>query len=122
VKIKKTVLQFTGIFTLLLLIQFELISCPKCNQDFYNELLGQRANTLGGQELLEAIKNQSTPGQPSNFVLPSANNNLTDIKQSNDQGVSGSNNINNSQAKPQTNYYPYIYLIAQLMFPGHLFS
>ena len=36
----------------------EIHACPKCNEDFKKELLDKRANTLGGQELLEAIKNQ----------------------------------------------------------------
>jgi hypothetical protein len=33
-------------------------ACPKCNADFRQELMDKRANTLGGQELLQAIKNQ----------------------------------------------------------------
>ncbi|MBN8571877.1 MAG: hypothetical protein J0M18_19825 [Ignavibacteria bacterium] len=36
----------------------ETSACPKCNADFKQELMDKRANTLGGQELLEAIKNQ----------------------------------------------------------------
>lgn len=36
----------------------ETSACPKCNEDFKKELLEKRANTLGGQELIEAIKNQ----------------------------------------------------------------
>lgn len=46
-------------------------SCPKCNADFRKELLEKRANTLGGQELLEAIKNQDGENSvviPKKFV------------------------------------------------------
>ncbi|MBS1494840.1 MAG: hypothetical protein JST55_15100 [Bacteroidetes bacterium] len=42
-------------------------ACPKCNADFRQELLEKRANTLGGQELLEAIKNQDGA---NSVVLP----------------------------------------------------
>ncbi len=46
----------------------ETSACPKCNEDFKKELLENRANTLGGQELLETIKNQS--GSNPNVILP----------------------------------------------------
>lgn len=46
----------------------ETAACPRCNEDFKKELLDKRANTLGGQELLEAIKNQS--GSNPTVVLP----------------------------------------------------
>lgn len=55
--------------TLLLIISpGETPACPRCNEDFKKELLDKRANTLGGQELLEAIKNQS--GSNPTVVLP----------------------------------------------------
>ncbi|CAN5630307.1 hypothetical protein BH10BAC5_BH10BAC5_00500 [soil metagenome] len=47
-----------------------ITACPKCNKDFYNELVGKRANSLGGQELIEAIRNQTIPGQTTPFELP----------------------------------------------------
>ncbi len=46
-------------------------ACPKCNADFKQELMEKRANTLGGQELLEAIKNQDGGNSvvlPKNYV------------------------------------------------------
>ncbi len=33
-------------------------ACPYCNKTFYDELLNDRANTLGGKELLASIMNQ----------------------------------------------------------------
>lgn len=48
----------------------QIIACPKCNADFRQELLEKRANTLGGQELLEAIKNQDGG---NSVVLPKKN-------------------------------------------------
>jgi len=49
----------------------ETSACPKCNADFKQELMDKRANTLGGQELLEAIKNQDGGNSvvlPKNYV------------------------------------------------------
>ena len=49
----------------------ETSACPKCNADFKQELMEKRANTLGGQELLEAIKNQDGGNSvvlPKNYV------------------------------------------------------
>jgi hypothetical protein len=118
-KIKKSILQFSGTIILLLLIQFVLYACPKCNQDFYNELLGQRGNTLGGQELLEAIRNQSTSEQPANFVLPATFNSETDIKQSNIQDSSDViNTVNTENNLPDTptSYITDIIIFVQLIF------
>jgi hypothetical protein len=87
--------------------------------------MGERGNTLGGQELLEAIRNQQVSGQPSNFILPTAYNNLTDVKQSNNQDTTELNETINTESNPpasQTHYYSYIYIIAQLIFPGHLIA
>lgn len=67
-------------YILLLIFQNCIFSCPKCNEEFYKELLTNRANTLGGQELLEAIKNQTDGGQSPNFNVPSSYNSLTDLK------------------------------------------
>ena len=57
----------------MLLQQYDLQSCPKCNASFYNELLSFRSNTLTGQELLTAIANQNSSGlqynQPLNSVV-----------------------------------------------------
>lgn len=69
-KIKKSIFLIGGIIILFLLVQSALYSCPACNRNFYNELLEQRANTLGGRELLEAIRNQKIEGLSSEFVLP----------------------------------------------------
>lgn len=78
-------LQFSRTIILLLLIQFGLYSCPKCNLAFYNELLGQRGNTLGGQELLAAILNQSNDRQPLSFALNSSFNPSENTQTSNTQ-------------------------------------
>ncbi len=106
-KIKKTVLHLTGIIIFLLTVQFGLYACPKCNQDFYKELLGERGNTLGGQELLQAIRNQSVSGEPSNLVLPATYNAQTDIKQS---------IITETPEPAEISYVPFVFIFVQLMF------
>jgi hypothetical protein len=124
-KIKKSVFHFSGIFILLLLIQSGLYACPRCNQDFYNQLLGQRANTLGGQELLEAIRNQSNAGLQPGFVIPAAFNNVNDIKQSIIPNTSDSVKIINNSDNHSTSsagYFPYITIFIQLIFFGQLIS
>jgi hypothetical protein len=55
------------VLVLTMLCAVESNACPKCNADFRQELLDKRANTLGGQELLEAIKNQDGA---NSVVLP----------------------------------------------------
>lgn len=52
-----------SIITLLTIANTEIFACPKCNEDFRSELLKERANTLGAQELLKAIENQSGSNQ-----------------------------------------------------------
>lgn len=106
-KIKKTVLRITGIIIFLIIVQFGLNACPKCNQDFYKELLGERGNTLGGQELLQAIRNQSVSGEPENLILPATYNAQTDIKQS---------NITETPEPAEISYVPYVFIFVQLMF------
>jgi len=54
--------------SLLFILQFSVQSCPKCNSAFYEELFGERKNTIAGQELIAAITNQSNGLQPSGFV------------------------------------------------------
>ena len=59
------------ILALYVLTVTESYACPKCNADFKQELIEKRANTLGGQELLEAIKNQDGANSvvlPKNYV------------------------------------------------------
>jgi hypothetical protein len=122
---KKNLVQFSVTIISLFLIQSCLYACPRCNQEFYDELLGKRANTLGGQELLEAIRNQTIPGQPSGFSLPSATNNLTDIQQPNVPDTSLSNISIEGDNNPSdtTKLQPlYIRIIAQLVFFGNLLS
>jgi hypothetical protein len=125
-KLKRADFKFSAAIILLFAIQSILFSCPQCNQEFYNELLGKRANTLGGQELLEAIKNQSIPGQqPSDFNLPYSINSLTDVQESNIPDTSDiSNQIDkdNSGSKTTAEYLPYIMLFAKLFFFGKLIT
>lgn len=98
----------------LISIQSNIFACPKCNQEFYKELLTGRANTLGGQELLEAIKNQSVPGQEAPFILPSAYNSETDIK-NNDIG-DATTRIDISEQNDSPNMYTYIFIVLGLIF------
>jgi hypothetical protein len=124
-KIKKSIFQISGMFILLLLIQSVLYACPKCNQDFYNQLLGQRANTLGGQELLEAIRNQSVSGEKPGFVIPATFNNGNNITQSFIPNTSDSVKIINNSDNHSTSsagYFPYITIFIQLIFFGQLIS
>ncbi len=112
-KIKKLIFHFSGIIILLFLIQSGFYACPKCNQDFYNQLMGDRGNTLGGQELLEAIKNQSIPGQPSALVLPASYNLETDIKK---PEIADNDNLDVSTGSSQVNYFTYIIIFVRLTF------
>jgi len=124
-KTNKTILQFISIFILLLVIQAGLYACPKCNRDFYNELLGQRANSLGGKELLEAIRNQQITGQPSAFVLPDYLKNAPIIKQSNTMDTINSKNINSNDSCPsdtQTSFGSYISIFIQFIFINQLIT
>ena len=121
----RLMLQFISTVILLIVVQSTIFSCPYCNQQFYNELLGKRANTLGGQELLEAIRNQTAAGQPSNFVLPSSTNSLTDIQQLDNQSTSviaETNNPDESQPKTASEYLPYAVMIAQMIFFSQLIA
>lgn len=115
-KIKKLINYRVGIFILIFFIQSAIYACPKCNQDFYKELMEQRGNTLGGQELLEAIKNQTVPGQPQPPVLPASYNSETDIKQ---PDMNQPDNINedtiNSSSSP-VSYYIYLIIFENLTF------
>ncbi len=65
---KKNKILFVSFLLIFLLLGINagIEACPKCNEDFKKELLDKRANTLGGQELLEAIKNQSSSEQNVN--------------------------------------------------------
>lgn len=65
---KKIFILCLFVTILLIISPGETSACPRCNEDFKKELLDKRANTLGGQELLEAIKNQS--GSNPTVVLP----------------------------------------------------
>ena len=67
-KIVLVSITFTVFF---LMISSILQSCPKCNANFYNELLSFRSNTLTGQELLTAIANQNSSGLQYNQPLKS---------------------------------------------------
>ena len=122
---KKNLVRFSVTIISLFLIQFCLYACPRCNQEFYDELLGKRANTLGGQELLEAIMNQTIPGQPSSFSLLSATNNLTDIQQPDVPDTSESSasiDADNNQSNTTKLQPLYISIFAQLIFFGNILS
>jgi len=82
---KSTHLQIKLTIILLLLVHSVLFSCPKCNLAFYNELMGERGNTLGGQELLAAILNQSNDKQPLSFATNSIFNPSEQTQTSNTQ-------------------------------------
>lgn len=73
-----------------------LNACPKCNEDFKKELLEKRVNTLGGQELLEAIKNQSSSEQsvnkPVNYTIDPRTNEYKKIEMS-EEPVSDNNTL-----------------------------
>jgi hypothetical protein len=75
--------------------------------------MGDRGNTLGGRELLEAIKNQSVPGQPAAPVLPASYNSETDIKNTE---ISGNDNPEVSPGSSQDNYFMYIIIFVRLSF------
>lgn len=105
-KDKKLQMHFTGTFILLFFLQFTLYSCPRCSQEFYNELLGPRGNTLGGQELLAAITNQSNSQQPLSFAFNSSFNPNNPIQQSSTQVNEFIEIINrdNNLSLPPTSY------------------
>ncbi|HRE40547.1 MAG TPA: hypothetical protein PLG90_04370 [Ignavibacteria bacterium] len=50
-----------------LVIFSDSYACPKCNQDFREQLMNERSNTLGAKELLKTIENQTD----SNQYIPS---------------------------------------------------
>lgn len=60
----KTILRVSVLAAIFLCFEFTVQACPRCNLAFYNELLSERGNTLGGQELLAAINNQTNSSQP----------------------------------------------------------
>jgi nitrite reductase (NO-forming) len=108
-KIKKSILQFSGTIILLLLIQSGLYTNPRSGQDFYNELPDQMEKLLGEQKLLEAITNQTTSVQRSGFIVPAAFYSVTDTQQSNIQDTSNFIEIisrDKSLPIPQTSYVP----------------
>ena len=113
-KTKKSI-NFIGIIILILVSQTVFYACPKCNQDFYKELMEQRGNTLGGQELLEAIKNQTVPGQPQPPVLPESYNSETDIKDR-DSEDSTSDDIKKDDSSAHVSYYSYVIVFVSLNF------
>lgn len=86
------------ITVLLITSYIETPACPRCNEDFKKELLDKRANTLGGQELLEAIKNQSgsnpTVMLPVKYVFndaPESNDKLQTVTENSSESDSISN-------------------------------
>jgi nitrite reductase (NO-forming) len=73
-------LRYSIFFIFLLFIHAGLNSCPRCNKDFFKELLGQRGNTLGGQELLAAIMNQSNDQQPLSDAFNTSFNTINQLQ------------------------------------------
>lgn len=115
-------LQITCALIFFFLIQYSLISCPKCNRDFYKELLSNRSNTLGGKELLQAIENQQIDSQALDFGLPTAYNNQTDINPSKLKDAALSINNAKSEQSAHRDYNLYIYIILHIIFTGNIFS
>lgn len=111
-KIYKSI-QIGEVIILFFLIH-SVFSCPKCNQDFYNQLMSPRANTLGGKELLEAIKNQTIPGEPSPFVLPATYNSQTDIKSDIEDSTDVADNDNHGSSFAA--YFTYAFIFVHLTF------
>ena len=99
------------------LIQSVLYTCPKCNQDFYNELLSKGGNTLGRQELLEAIQNQVIPGEPSSFAPPAGFNSLTDTQR---PDIKNTSDEVNSPSNSSSIYLTYIAIFVQSFVFGQL--
>ena len=109
-KIKKSTTITTGIIILLFLIQAVFYACPKCDQDFYSQLTEQDGNVLGKQELLEAIKNQTLPGDTVPFVK---------LASYIEDSSSITCNINNSNNTETESYFSYVIFFIQLnLFEG----
>jgi len=123
--IRKSILLFSLSIILFFAVQSCLLACPYCNQQFYNELLGKRANTLGGEELLEAIRNQSVSGEDLSFTLPSSVNPLTDIQQANTQDtlkITETIGTNKEKSFTSSEYLPLTIMFARLIFFGHFIT
>lgn len=68
----KTIINILSTFAVVsVLLASSIEACPKCNANFYNELLSFRSNTLTGQELLAAIENQKSSGLQYNQPISS---------------------------------------------------
>jgi len=64
--IMRIIFIFSVCLTFILITSDTSQACPYCNKTFYDELLNDRGNTLGGKELLASIMNQEgTAGSPS---------------------------------------------------------
>ena len=64
--IMRIIFLFSVCLTFILITADTSQACPYCNKTFYDELLNDRGNTLGGKELLASIMNQEgTAGSPS---------------------------------------------------------
>lgn len=62
-KTLKILLASLTLITISFLYSTEVFACPKCNEDFRNQLMNERKNSLGAKELLKAIENQTDSNQ-----------------------------------------------------------
>jgi nitrite reductase (NO-forming) len=97
--------------SLFFLLQYSVQSCPKCNTSFYDELYGERKNTIAGQELIAAITNQSNGLQPSGFVVNTTKTVITPYtQQQSNNPLTGDfievYNRDNNLSIPPTSYVP----------------
>lgn len=73
------------ISSLIMGINGSALACPWCNLKFYNELLGPRANTLIGEELMNTIMNQSSfSPPPSSFNISQLSGNAAGFPSASD--------------------------------------
>jgi hypothetical protein len=91
----KKIFMLSTVAVLLLMSYTKIYACPKCNEDFRQQLLNERANTLGAQELLKTIENQSSTNQyvpgPVKYVINDSIEN-----QNNNQQLTDNNDNDNA--------------------------
>lgn len=119
-KITVIILNLFAVYVFFAIFQTLTFSCPKCNEDFYKQLLTNRANTLGGEELLRAIENQSEGGEPPNFNLPSSYSSLTDLKEPDASVTTYSKKKEFSAPGTDTGIYHFLTFFAKIMIFGKL--
>src|SRR3990172_3873668 len=105
----KKIIKIVIIIISFAFIYKDVLTCPYCNQKFYNELFSSRSSSIVAQELLRAIQNQSTQQNsftpdlvnPASFILSP-----TDSSEQQHKEFIEIINRDNSLSIPPTSYVP----------------